>query len=62
MFALPPTSGHVRCKQECPLSANSGHYALSVNLPADKNPGKLPGASLIESIERDQLLATAACL
>ena len=23
-----PESGHVRCKQECPLSANSGHHDL----------------------------------
>ena len=25
MSALPPESGHVRCKERCPLSANSGH-------------------------------------
>ena len=23
-----PESGHVRCKQECPLRARSGHYEL----------------------------------
>ena len=25
-YPLYPKSGHVRCKQECPLWANSGHF------------------------------------
>ncbi len=29
-----PKSGHVRCKQECPLSANSGHCAYSMTSSA----------------------------
>ena len=31
MSALTPKSGHVQCKEECPLSANSGHCAATLN-------------------------------
>jgi hypothetical protein len=33
MSAFTPNSGHVRCKEECPLSAKSGHYDGGRNRP-----------------------------
>jgi hypothetical protein len=30
MSALPPESGHWRCTNQCPLSANSGHTRTEI--------------------------------
>ena len=44
-----PESGHVRCKQECPLSANSGHcatYSITSSALASSDGGTVRPSAL----------------
>jgi hypothetical protein len=41
-----PKSGHVRCNQECPLWAISGHFAVQSGCQLERKSGELIGFCL----------------